>query len=64
MTAAQVQAALPVIVAFAERRPIQFRDRRPGSLSMEWMTINPDTTEFRLNEFDPLEWRIAPPDWP
>ena len=60
MNREQVKAALPVIQAFAEGRPVQFRDLRPGSLSVEWLTLNPDTTEFRLSEFDPREWRAEP----
>lgn len=62
MTADQVKKMLPVIIAFAARRPIQFRDLRPGkNYSDEWLTINPDTTEFRLGfDTNPDEWRVTP----
>lgn len=63
MTAAQVAAALPVITAFAERRPIQYRSQDPGSMfPAEWMDINPDTTEFRITKWDLAEgeWRVKP----
>lgn len=61
MTRKQLQQILPVLTAFAEGRLIQFRDMRPGALSHDWVTVNPDTTEFRLNEpIDPDEWRVKP----
>lgn len=61
----RVKSMLPVIVAFADGRIIQFRDLRPGALhSQEWMDINPMTTEFRLmDDTDPQEWRIKPDDF-
>jgi len=60
MNAEEVKAMLPILNAFAERRPIQFRDARPHARCREWITINPDTTEFRLNDdVDPEEWRVA-----
>lgn len=62
MKAETVMAMLPVIIAFAEKRPIQHRDLRPGAISHDWMTINPNTTEFRLtDDCNPDEWRLAPP---
>jgi hypothetical protein len=62
MKAETVKAMLPVIIAFAEKRPVQFRDLRPGAFHVpEWITINPDTTEFRLtDDTNPDEWRVAP----
>lgn len=55
----QVAEMLPVLIAFAERRRIQYRDLRPGkNHSCEWTDINPDTTEFRLVDCDPCEWRV------
>ena len=62
MNAETVKAMLPVIIAFAEKRPIQFRDLRPGAFhTSEWKTINPDTTEFQLGvNTNPDEWRVAP----
>jgi len=62
MTSDQVKQMLPIIIAFAERKPIQFRDLRPTARNREWTTVNPDTTEFRINEYDlnPDEWRVLP----
>ena len=62
MNAEKVKKMLPVIQAFADKRPIQFRDLRPGALhSNKWLTINPDTTEFRLlDDTNPDEWRVSP----
>jgi len=57
MNADTVKKMLPVIIAFANRIPIQFRDRRKSD---DWLTLNPDTTEFRINEFHPEEWRVKP----
>ena len=57
MTAGDIKQLLPVLQAFAERRPIQFRDRR---YTNDWATINPDTTEFRIVNLDPVEWRVKP----
>lgn len=57
----QVKAALPIIHAFAEGRPVQYRERgKDGLFSDDWMTINPETSEFRLTEFQIGEWRVAP----
>jgi len=57
MTADDIKQLLPVLQAFAERRAIQFRDRR---YTDDWATINPDTTEFRIVDLDPVEWRVKP----
>jgi hypothetical protein len=58
VTAEQVRAVLPVIEAFANRRPLQVRRR---NLHDDWITINPDTTEFRFYDLadNQLEWRVV-----
>jgi len=63
MTAEQLAELLPVLTAFAERRPVQYRSQYPSALfprSDGWHTINADTTEFRVDQMNPLEWRVAP----
>jgi len=62
LNAEKVKAMLPVITAFAEGRPVQFRPLSGHALQQgEWMTINPNTTEFRLvDDCNPDEWRVAP----
>jgi len=63
MTAEQVAELLPILTAFAERRPVQYRSQYPSALfpaSDGWHTINPDTTEFRVDLMNPREWRVAP----
>lgn len=61
MKAETVKKMLPVIEAFANKHPIQFRDLRLGkNHSNKWLTINPDTTEFRLEDYtNPEEWRVV-----
>ena len=54
MTADQVKALLPVIEAFAQKRRVFFRDKR---YTDEWILVNPETTEFRIVDLDPVEWR-------
>lgn len=64
MNADTVKELLPVITAFAERRPIQFRERKVDGLVRpgEWLEVNPDTDQFRLTEYDLLvrDWRVKP----
>ena len=57
MTANEIKQLLPVLTAFAEGRSVQFRDRR---YTDDWATINPKTTEFRIVDLDPVEWRVKP----
>ena len=57
MTADDIKHLLPVLQAFAEHRPVQFRDRR---YTNDWATINPNTTEFRIVDLNLVEWRIKP----
>ena len=61
MTAEEVKSVLDVLIAFANKQPIQFRDMRPGAMhSKEWLTVNPDTTEFRIVDLHSNEWRVKP----
>jgi hypothetical protein len=57
MTADQVKELLPFIEAFANKKPLQYRNK---SLTGEWSTINPETTEFRFEHLTAHdgEWRI------
>ena len=60
MTRTQVRQLLPVLTAFANGEPVQYRDKR---YTDDWATINPDTTEFRMVDLDPTEWRVRPEGW-
>jgi hypothetical protein len=57
MTADQVKELLPFIEAFANKKPLQYRNK---SLTGDWSTINPETTEFRFEHLTAYdgEWRI------
>lgn len=56
MRAEDVKALLPVIKAFADKQPVQVK----SSLTKEWTTLNPDTTEFRFSHLEDsaLQWRV------
>jgi len=54
LKAEDIKKLLPVIVAFANKRPVQVK----SGLTDEWSTINPDTTEFRFEHLNELEWRV------
>lgn len=64
MDAHTVKELLPVITAFANRQPIQFRERAKDGLAKpgEWIDVNPDTNQFRLTEYDLSirDWRVKP----
>jgi len=51
MTAEELQSILPLLEAAAYKRPLYCR--RKGFT--EWALVNPDTTEFRLKDFEDSE---------
>jgi hypothetical protein len=56
MKAEDVKKLLPVITAFANKQPVQVK----SGLTGQWAIINPDTTEFRFEHLNEMEWRVAP----
>jgi hypothetical protein len=56
MKAEDVKKLLPVITAFANKEPVQVK----SGLTDQWAIINPDTTEFRFEHLNEMEWRVAP----
>jgi hypothetical protein len=64
MDAKRAKAWLPIMQAFANFRQIQYRDKFAKDLvsSGDWVTINPYTTEFRIDNDNPENWRVKPED--
>jgi hypothetical protein len=56
MTAEDVKQLLPIIEAFANKKPVFVRN----VMSEDWMKINPNTTEFRFDYLvdDDMDWRV------
>ena len=57
MTAEEVEERLPILEAFADKKPLF--TRRRGYVA--WALINPDTTEFRFQDLDDreIEWSLT-----
>ena len=61
MTAEDVKGLLPVIEAFANKQPVEFRN----VFGLDtWNRIDPDTTEFRFSDLTDrrVMWRVADGD--
>ena len=56
MNARELRQLLPVLHAFAYRGVVEYKPLDGDT----WTRINPDTTEFRPELMNPLEWRWTP----